>query len=718
MKTITTLLLTCAVIILGPSAFASPAPSYWENIPEPPLAYQSKMEQLAQLSGAQGDYFKLKQAESLLKKQDHMGAFRFAGKVNEPLFAFWKNTITAETYIAQNKPRQAMALLRHLPQKPDYRISFGDGLYANIYKRALITRYLAQKELGQNPQSEAAELVALFPLDEKIKLILADGDSQPALTALQKIDRLHTLYLRYKYKEIAGLLTVSDITSAALTKEERCRSLFELGHAIKNQTGFKGVAITALQTVVKDRCESELYPRALYWLGSIATAPTENIPDNKKASLNKLIKEFPGHKLEDDALYKLYKMAVGEGNTNDAEKYHDMLMGLKTGDMKSALVFEQGFPHYKNGNYKKAAAIFEEAIETEPTSDESHTRVLYWYARSLEKTGNSKDVLKAKKIYADLAASFPFSFYAILGAKRLNKTVTTPLIPREIEATPPEEEKEYFFLIEDFNKEGHHEGARAVLDFLLHKNPQLINNNITYITKCLIESQNYRKALDLATQELRVDVYGPVSGTNISPLFAALYPPAFKDAVQAAHQRTALPQGAIEGIMREESLFQRTAQSWVGATGLMQLMPATAAMLIKELSASQLSSDLTDPETNVLLGATYLRKMKDYFNGQLPLAIMAYNAGPGNVNKWLKRFGDLELDEFIENIPLSETRGYVVRVMRSMQVYGNLYHDPFFKDPSYFSLKITHKFQGVTNNTAAKKIKGKKKGRQRHRRRK
>lgn len=64
--------------------------------------------------------------------------------------------------------------------------------------------------------------------------------------------------------------------------------------------------------------------------------------------------------------------------------------------------------------------------------------------------------------------------------------------------------------------------------------------------------------------------------------------------------------------------------------------------------------------------------MKNYFKDQLPLAIMAYNAGPGNVNKWLRRFGNLELDEFIEKVPLRETRNYVKRVMRSMQVYGNM----------------------------------------------
>ena len=129
--------------------------------------------------------------------------------------------------------------------------------------------------------------------------------------------------------------------------------------------------------------------------------------------------------------------------------------------------------------------------------------------------------------------------------------------------------------------------------------------------------------------------------------------------------------------MREESLFQCTARSYVGAQGLMQLMPATASMVRRKLDIP-IGNDLTDPRNNILLGSTYLRDMKDYFEDQLPLAIMAYNAGPGNVNKWLRNFGDKELDEFIENIPLDETRNYVKRVMRSMQVYGSFYREKYF----------------------------------------
>lgn len=192
-------------------------------------------------------------------------------------------------------------------------------------------------------------------------------------------------------------------------------------------------------------------------------------------------------------------------------------------------------------------------------------------------------------------------------------------------------------------------------------------------------------------------------------MFAAFYPLPFRDKTEIGYKRSELPFGAIEGIMREESLFQRTARSWVGATGLMQLMPSTAAMLKRQNTDVEFHPSLTDTESNIILGSTYLKDMRNYFSGQLPLAIMAYNAGPGNVNKWLRRFGNLELDEFIEKIPLSETRNYVKRVMRTMQVYGQIYDEEFFRKPTYVSFQIERKDNQKPRAKRKKKRRRKKK---------
>src|SRR3989338_6667239 len=103
----------------------------------------------------------------------------------------------------------------------------------------------------------------------------------------------------------------------------------------------------------------------------------------------------------------------------------------------------------------------------------------------------------------------------------------------------------------------------------------------------------------------------------------------------------------------------------------MQLMPKTASMMSQKVGAGMLSSDeLTDPHLNILLGFNFYKNWLDLYGGNLAYPIMAYNAGPGNGNKWVRATKNKPLDEFIEDCPFNETRGYVKRVLRSSFIYG------------------------------------------------
>jgi peptidoglycan lytic transglycosylase len=128
-------------------------------------------------------------------------------------------------------------------------------------------------------------------------------------------------------------------------------------------------------------------------------------------------------------------------------------------------------------------------------------------------------------------------------------------------------------------------------------------------------------------------------------------------------------------IMRQESGFAPDAVSPVGARGLMQLMPATASSIARKLQVSFSPAKLTqDGGYNVLLGRTYIESLLDDFGGSYALAIAAYNAGPGRVRQWLRDYGDprggrIDMVDWIELIPVAETRGYVQRVLENLQIY-------------------------------------------------
>ncbi len=132
-------------------------------------------------------------------------------------------------------------------------------------------------------------------------------------------------------------------------------------------------------------------------------------------------------------------------------------------------------------------------------------------------------------------------------------------------------------------------------------------------------------------------------------------------------------------IMRQESQFDKAAVSHAGARGLMQLMPGTARETSGKIAMTYRPDALTvDTDYNIALGSTYIQRMLDYYGGNYPLAIAAYNGGPGNVNKWLKAYGDprtgqIGIMEWIEKIPLSETRDYVYRVLENAVMYDHLH---------------------------------------------
>ena len=128
-------------------------------------------------------------------------------------------------------------------------------------------------------------------------------------------------------------------------------------------------------------------------------------------------------------------------------------------------------------------------------------------------------------------------------------------------------------------------------------------------------------------------------------------------------------------IARQESEFDAAAGSSAGARGLMQLMPATAKHMAEVAGEPYEPARLTtDPLYNARLGTEYLARMLDYFDGAYVLATAAYNAGPGRVDEWLEKNGDprdpgVDAVTWIESIPFTETRNYVMRVLEGLHVY-------------------------------------------------
>ncbi len=136
----------------------------------------------------------------------------------------------------------------------------------------------------------------------------------------------------------------------------------------------------------------------------------------------------------------------------------------------------------------------------------------------------------------------------------------------------------------------------------------------------------------------------------------------------------------VHAISRQESEFDRTRVSHAGARGVMQLMPGTAREQAGKLGMNYLAADLTgSPSYNIQLGDAYFARMLSYYGGSYPLAVGAYNAGPGRVNEWLRLNGDprtgaIDWVTWVEKIPANfETRYYIMRVIGNAVTYSHMY---------------------------------------------
>ena len=283
-------------------------------------------------------------------------------------------------------------------------------------------------------------------------------------------------------------------------------------------------------------------------------------------------------------------------------------------------------------------------------------RAAYWSGRAADVQGKSD---LAAKWYAAGAENMG-TFYGQLSAHQLGNDAPPHPLP---EPHPSDAQ------LADFNARPLVQAAMMLAE--AHARDLV---KVFLLAQADLAKQPIEFAMVAATAERlgRVDVAIAVARRSIDagmPLMIHGYPV------------TTLPSGGLAehallfAIVRTESAFDQEAMSGVGARGLMQLMPGTAQLIAKQQQLPYSLDRLTsDGLYNLTLGRAYIEKLLDDFGGSYALAIAAYNAGPGRIRQWLHDYGDprgkqVEMVDWIEAIPFTETRTYVQRVLESVQIY-------------------------------------------------
>lgn len=288
----------------------------------------------------------------------------------------------------------------------------------------------------------------------------------------------------------------------------------------------------------------------------------------------------------------------------------------------------------------------------------SKSRAAYWLGRAYEKSGKKA---KAKEWYQN-ASKFNTTFYGQLAAKKINKKNFS--VKNNYSLSSVEYEK---FLKSDLAK------AVILLDEL---NESLKSKDILRhlgSEERSIKEQVLAGALaqEVGRLDFAIQIAKQTSYENKN-LLELNYP--IIETPKIVSKKNILPQEVILSLIRQESEFDRDANSWVGAKGLMQIMPATGRVVSKQARLNYSRTRLIEDEFfNLQIGSYYISDLNEEFSS-LYMAFAAYNAGPHRVRRWVKRFGDPrkgEIDpiDWIEHIPFNETRNYVQRVIENIQVY-------------------------------------------------
>jgi soluble lytic murein transglycosylase len=168
-------------------------------------------------------------------------------------------------------------------------------------------------------------------------------------------------------------------------------------------------------------------------------------------------------------------------------------------------------------------------------------------------------------------------------------------------------------------------------------------------------------------------------GSGTSASCASSIPSPIRELIVAESRRAGIDPLLYAALVRQESTFRPAVKSWVGATGLGQIMPATGQWLAPMIGIRNYDHSLLEvPEVNLRMGTKYLADLLVRYNGATDLALAGYNAGPGRADRWRREFNyGRDTDAFrAMRFPFDETRNYVMIVLRNAAIYERLYGDP------------------------------------------
>jgi soluble lytic murein transglycosylase len=562
------------------------------------------------------------------------------------------------------------------------------------------TQTLAQLAERHGQTKKAAALYRALWLKHPLSPLAEHAEQRaralglPAAAAADQVARAELVLAANRNPQAIALLTP---LAASLKLKPRaagsCEAHFALGKVLKKQRRhtealreFGGVLAAC-----KTDADRELRARTLYLAGQSAAVVD---PEKARALFTELADSYPDNSFADDALF--FAADVEAKNLGDPDAAKAALAALVSRYPKGDYAGEARFRLFwlaresgaLKGGLEQLTALAKSGPEGAPRPPEPILRARYWLAQTAQDAGQ----------LSSLAAEWPANYYSDLARSALAVPgeQTTPVVaplPTALHAGTLLSDRNFqsalTLLRLGFGAAADEELLRVDRQGIIgptgRAEPMLLlalalqragdPRSSHAIAKLLIESDDDFTPLPSGpTPEQTVPSASPEERTALTHLlFEIAYPRAFRQQIEKWSLAAKVPPDLLQGLMREESALDPLALSGAGAVGLCQLMPATGKRVAKKLGLGAVTAQqLQDPNLNIRLGAAYLGELLKRYAGRKPLAVAAYNAGEGAVDRWLAANSDQALDAFVEEIPIAETRHYVKRVLTSEAVYRTL----------------------------------------------
>jgi len=488
--------------------------------------------------------------------------------------------------------------------------------------------------------------------------LLEQGDSAAGVAA-RVLVRIDPEEYAESWRVVDALIGDGDVHLVENLAANSGNAVFRVGTmlAIDQESGRSGAVLETCASIDSLAPDSLLARAALFRARALRSARNYG---QANAAYVEFATDWPQHPVSREAAYLAGKYYDSEQEwVRAAEAYLASLRSSGTWAGDERAHWRGGFCLYMSGQGYRGDSLWQEGVRKWPYGfwrDE----MLFWRARYANRRGDSGS---ESRLLASVASEHPWEFYGMLASQRLGREHEIRLSPTSILlAEDPLTQK----AIDMFSR-GYGTLAIEMLSHARTGDPGRRSIALGLIGEHG-QSISLLRSLDLRLREDAVSLL-PDS------LLCWYFPSPYARLSESITDTMNLSSDFVQGIMREESYFNRWVVSSAGARGLIQLMPGTAYDVARWNGLPQLSEEeFFIPPNSILYGALYINRQLRNFEGQPFLFLAAYNAGPGNASRWVDMHGwdpfDPEL--FVEQITYRETRIYVKKVLRSVWIYERI----------------------------------------------